>query len=68
MNPEKKAQCTVVVTRDDTALDVAIKAAEEKIREENLKINIQKLQKQLLEKIWRMRNLRKRTRTFLWKM
>ena len=35
MNPEKKAQCTVVVTRDDTALDVAIKAAEEKIREEN---------------------------------
>ena len=26
MNPEKKAQCTVVVTRDDTALDVAIKA------------------------------------------
>lgn len=35
MNPEKKAQCTVVVTRDDTALNVAIKAAEEKIREEN---------------------------------
>lgn len=35
MNPEKKAQCTVVVTRDDTTLDVAIKAAEEKIREEN---------------------------------
>ena len=68
MNPEKKAQCTVVVTRDDTALDVAIKAAEEKIREENFEINIQKLQKQLLEKIWRMRNLRKRTRTFLWKM
>ena len=68
MNPEKKAQCTVVVTRDDTALDVAIKAAEEKIREENFENKYTEASKQLLEKIWRMRNLRKRTRTFLWKM
>ena len=68
MNPEKKAQCTVVVTRDDTTLDVAIKAAEEKIREENFENKYTEASKQLLEKIWRMRNLRKRTRTFLWKM
>ena len=34
MNPEKKAQCTVVVTRDDTALDAIIEAAEAKKLEE----------------------------------
>lgn len=35
MNPEKKAQCTVVVTRDDTALDAAIASAEAKKSEED---------------------------------
>lgn len=34
-NPKIKAQCTVTVTRDDTALDAAIKQAEDKKREEN---------------------------------
>ena len=68
MNPEKKAQCTVVVTRDDTTLDVAIKAAEEKIREENFENKYTEASKTALRENWRMRNLRKRTRTFLWKM
>lgn len=50
MNPEKKAQCTVVVTRDDTALNVAIKAAEEKIREENFENKYTEVSKTALRK------------------
>lgn len=34
-HPDKKATCTVVVTRDDTELDAVIAEAEEKLQEEN---------------------------------
>lgn len=47
-HPEIKAQCTVEVTRDDTALKVAIAEAEDKIAEADFEVKYTKMSKDAL--------------------
>ena len=62
--PNITAQCIVTVTRDDTALEEAIAAAESRMKEENFAEKYTEATRKALEAILQMQKQRKTIQLF----